>query len=40
MTKDVEFDYQDKAPVAGYYYVRVIQMDGNLAWSSPIWIKR
>ena len=23
---------------AGYYYVRVSQMDGGLAWSSPIWV--
>jgi hypothetical protein len=21
-----------------YYYVRVEQADGNLAWSSPMWI--
>ena len=40
LTKDVEFEYQDKAPGAAYYYVRVMQMDGNLAWSSPFWIKR
>jgi hypothetical protein len=20
------------------YYVRVIQRDGNMAWSSPIWV--
>ena len=23
-----------------YYYVRCMQRDGNLAWSSPIWVKR
>jgi hypothetical protein len=40
MTKDVEFDYQDKAAGAANYYVRVMQLDGNLAWSSPIWIKK
>ena len=22
-----------------YYYVRVMQLDRNLAWSSPIWVK-
>ena len=22
-----------------YYYVRILQADGNLAWSSPLWIK-
>jgi hypothetical protein len=21
-----------------YYYVRIQQADGNLAWSSPIWV--
>jgi hypothetical protein len=38
----VDFTYMDQAPEPGesYYYVRVIQDDGNLAWSSPIWIKR
>ncbi len=38
----VDFTYLDQAPEPGesYYYVRVIQDDGNLAWSSPIWIKR
>jgi hypothetical protein len=35
-----EFDYRDTTAVAGqsWYYVRVIQKDRNLAWSSPIWI--
>ncbi len=23
----------------GYYYVRVLQADGNAAWSSPVWIE-
>jgi hypothetical protein len=34
-------DYTDAAPRPGenYYYVRVIQMDRNMAWSSPIWVK-
>lgn len=36
---DTEFTYQDGAeePV-DYYYVRVIQADGEIAWSSPIWV--
>ncbi|MCL4401124.1 MAG: hypothetical protein M1436_00465, partial [Acidobacteria bacterium] len=40
--KDFEFEYIDKSPKPGenYYYVRVMQQDGNLAWSSPIWIKQ
>jgi hypothetical protein len=38
----VEFTYRDAQPVKGesYYYVRVIQADDQIAWSSPIWIKR
>ena len=30
-----------RLPTAGktsYYYVRVEQADGNLAWASPLWI--
>ncbi len=42
-TPAVEFDYTDNAAGSGaaesWYYVRVIQMDRNLAWSSPIWVK-
>ena len=26
-------------PSPGYRYVRVVQTDGHLAWSSPIWIE-
>ncbi len=37
----VEFDYTDTAVATGqsWYYVRVIQKDRNMAWSSPIWVK-
>jgi hypothetical protein len=37
---DQEFDYVDLAePVDGdYYYLRVTQLDGELAWSSPWWV--
>jgi len=37
-----EFDFTDTASAAGqsWYYVRVIQADRNMAWSSPIWITR
>ena len=40
MTKDFNLEYADQTPPAGraYYYVRVEQMDRNLAWSSPIWV--
>jgi hypothetical protein len=29
----------DAVPGPHYYYVRVIQEDGNMAWASPIWIE-
>jgi hypothetical protein len=32
---DLEF-----GPGESWYYVRVLQEDGQLAWSSPIWIKK
>jgi hypothetical protein len=36
----VEFRYQDTNPdpAVNYYYVRVRQEDGNMAWTSPIWV--
>lgn len=42
MQKEVEFTFRDTAPVKGesFYYVRVIQADDQMAWSSPIWVKR
>jgi hypothetical protein len=37
-----EFDYSDNTSPAGtgqsWYYVRVMQADRNMAWSSPIWV--
>jgi hypothetical protein len=35
-------DWTDPKPTAGvhYYYIRVQQTDGELAWASPIWIDR
>ncbi len=40
-----EFEYLDQEPAAGepgvrYYYVRVEQEDGNVAWGSPLWVNR
>ena len=34
------FDYTDTAEIApnDYYYVRVIQQDGGMAWASPVWV--
>ncbi|MFL2519475.1 MAG: DUF3604 domain-containing protein [Candidatus Azotimanducaceae bacterium] len=35
----VTFSWQDQGSVQGdYYYVRVTQVDGAMAWSSPVWI--
>ena len=39
-TDDVSFSFVDEEPVSGevHYYVRVQQADGQIAWSSPIWV--
>lgn len=34
----VVFPTKDKKPPFAYYYVRVTQEDGHIAWSSPIWV--
>jgi len=38
--KEAGFEYIDQTPQPGtnWYYVRVTQIDRNLAWSSPIWV--
>ena len=38
--QELSFSYTDRSVEPGehYYYVRVIQADGNMAWASPIWI--
>ena len=38
--KRVEFQYADNASAPGesYYYLRVIQEDGEMAWGSPAWV--
>lgn len=38
---ETEFDYVDdeSVPTGSYYYVRVVQEDGGMAWASPIWIE-
>lgn len=42
MQREVDFTFRDNLPLKGesYYYVRVIQADDQMAWSSPIWINR
>ncbi|MEZ5399881.1 MAG: DUF3604 domain-containing protein [Bryobacteraceae bacterium] len=36
---DIEFADRDFQPGFNYYYTRVMQEDGRLAWSSPIWVE-
>ena len=37
------FHFEDDAPAApgqtDFYYVRVIQRNGQRAWSSPVWVE-
>ncbi len=39
-TRDLDFEFVDVAdPNSGdYYYIRVTQLDGAVAWTSPFWI--
>jgi S-adenosylmethionine hydrolase len=36
--KDIALDSPDERPPFAYYYLRVLQEDGHIAWSSPIWV--
>jgi len=38
-TRQANFEFSDQNFGSGenYYYVRVLQENGQLAWSSPIW---
>jgi hypothetical protein len=38
--KEFQATFEDPTPIAGEnrYYVRVEQMDGNMAWASPVWV--
>jgi hypothetical protein len=42
LQQEVSFSFVDSQPGSGenYYYVRVIQVDDQIAWSSPIWVMR
>ena len=37
---EAQFEYADEASSSGqsYYYVRVMQRDGEMAWGSPAWV--
>ena len=39
--EEFALDYRDRNFEAGsnYYYIRVVQNDGQVAWSSPIWVE-
>lgn len=40
--EEVRWHWKDESPLRGeqsvYYYVRVLQQDGQMAWGSPIWV--
>lgn len=38
---DVELEYADAGDPSGeaYFYVRVMQADGEMAWGSPVWVR-
>lgn len=36
--ESILIDNKDKKPPFVYYYVRVLQEDGHVAWASPVWI--
>ena len=38
---EMNFGFTDTDVKAGdaYYYVRVLQKNGQIAWSSPVWVK-
>ncbi len=35
---ETSFDFHDSGAGPDYYYVRVVQANGQMAWSSPIWV--
>ena len=42
LAKQADFTFTDKdfGPGESWYYVRVMQDDGQMAWSSPIWVNK
>jgi hypothetical protein len=39
-TPDTRLRWTDPAEQPAWYYIRAFQTDGEMAWSSPIWIDR
>ncbi|MDX1359191.1 MAG: hypothetical protein R3232_10200, partial [Clostridia bacterium] len=37
---DFELNYIDETPAepGTYYYIKAVQVDGEMAWSSPVWV--
>ena len=35
---EFEFDHKAQAGETDWYYVRAVQTNGSMAWSSPIWV--
>ncbi len=35
----LSLDWEDNCPAEAFYFVRVEQIDGNIAWSSPLWYR-
>jgi hypothetical protein len=37
-----DFGLRDKSEteITDWYYVRVVQTNGSLAWSSPVWVNK
>ncbi len=38
-TSGIKFSFRDRVVSNSYYYFRVIQRNGEMAWSSPIWVR-
>ena len=40
LPKNLDFSYIDKDPIGGVspYWVRMVQSDGGMAWSSPVYV--
>jgi hypothetical protein len=38
LDRELEFDDLATPAASDYYYVRVTQLDGEMAWSSPFWV--
>jgi hypothetical protein len=36
---DVVFDDEEALTDVAFYYARAFQVDGELAWSSPVWVR-